>query len=244
MADAPAFNIHSMDMGANGVGAVGLADESKTYVRFLLEPKHFPAESEKQGHQVWQDVIMVLVQHPGERDPIKREMLELDKRRWPRQWDAFDKGRSNDPDGTPISILFPGSPSTSQMLGSLGIHTIEQMANVNDSAIGNIPFGGDTRKKAQGYLDTVKKAEGFNKLEAVIDQEKARSRSLEAQMEDMKAKMAEMGARFDEAGKPMAQAPSSGALSPEALAQIMAVVAATNNPPKRGPGRPPKTEEN
>lgn len=219
-------------------GAIML-DGSKAAVWFKREAKHMVAASELEGREVWEERDYVYVQQPGDLSPVRREVQPGDNRRWPNQWQAYQEGRKDVPAGTPISILFPASPSMAKNLESLGIFTIEQLAEVPDSSLVRIPFGGELKEKAKKYIAALNGAEGFNKMQAQLDRERERATSLEMQIAEMQRTMATLQAqRESDPGNNASVSPLQ--LGPEQIAQIMAAMKAAE-PPKRGPGRPPRT---
>lgn len=220
------------------------ADDSKAMVWFKREPKLMVAQSEMQGRQIWEDRDYVYVQQPGDKDAVRIEAFPMHARRWPRAWEAYQAGRKQIPDGTMIAILFPAEPGIAKNLQELGIHTIEQLAEMPDSSIGNIPFGGTLKQKAIKYMASVSGAQGFNKLSAEMAHKDQEISSLQMQISDLQARLAELAMRDPNAtaaagGQTVAAA---GGFTPEQLGQIMALMQAAQ-PEKRGPGRPPKTPQ-
>lgn len=221
-------------MGANGVGAVQ-ADDSKAMVWFKREPKLMVAQSEIQGRQIWEDRDYAYVHQPGDTNPVRIEAFAMHQRRWPKAWAAYQAGRTEIPDGTMLSILFPADPGIPLNLKTMGVHTIEQLAEVEDSLLHNIPFGGTLKQKAIKYMASAKGAEGFNKLSGELAQKDAEIRSLQMQMAEMQKRMSEL------APKPAEGVAPASTFTMEQVAQIIAMAKAAE-PEKRGPGRPPKQE--
>lgn len=218
-------------------GVVQAKDNS--FAWFETTSKHMPAKSEAAGVAIYEDVVVVKVQQPGDMNAVTREYRAGDERRWPDQWAAFQAGRAPKMDGTPLAILFPGSPAQVKNLESVGIHTIEQFASVTDGNLTNIPMGLDLRSKAKAFIEARDGAGGFNKLQAQIDQKNDEIRSLNMKMDEMGRQMATLAAqRESDPGNNVSVSPMN--FTPEQLAQIAAMLPV---PEKRGPGRPPhKTE--
>lgn len=232
MADDGISTISESRIGQNGV--VQVKDQS--FAWFETKPKHMPAKSEVAGHEVWEDMIWVSVQQPGDMQPVSREYRQGDERRWPESWAAFQEKRKPVLDGTPIAILYPSSPAMVRNLEGVGVHTIEQLASVTDSGLTNIPMGMELRNKAKAFLEARDGADGFNKISASLDRERERANSLEMQMKEMQQQMAILAAqRESDPGNSASVSPMS--FTPEQLAQIAAMLPQAE---KRGPGRPPK----
>ncbi len=218
-----------------GQGGLVIPDPSKTNVMFFTKAKHFPAESEGAGYPVYHDVLYVRVQHPGERDSVIIEANASHKMKYPAQWKAFEEGRKAVPEGTPLSLLFPGGNEAAVMtMNALGIFVIEQLAETADSAVGNIPFGGDLKQRAIRYLEATKKGAEFNKVQSEVDHLKSENGSLKLQLEDLQNKFSQLAAEREAGG---GSSSSSQGLSPEQVQQMISAALAANQP-KRGPGRP------
>lgn len=204
---------------------------------FKREPKLMVAESEAAGRQVWKDVDIVYVQQPGDMQPVRREIGSMEaKSRWPEQWAAYQEGRTQAPDGTPVSVIFASQPGVAKTLESAGIHTVEQLAGTPDSSLHNFPFGGTLKDKAVKYLASLSGAEGFNKLQAQLDAKDAELKSMQMQLTEMSNRMAELSRKPAEATGVPIQAVAG--MAPEQLAQMIAMAVAAAQPAPRKPGRP------
>lgn len=220
----------------NAGGVVRAPDQA--HVRFMREPKLMVAESEMQGKPVWRDIDIAYIHQPGDKDPVRREIGAGEARaRWPEAWKAYEEGRKDVPDGIMLSVLFPSKPAIVKNLQEYGIHTVEQLQAAPDSAMDRIPMGGTLKEQAKKYMESVKGSEGFNKMQAQMDKKDDEIRSMRSELDEMKQMMA---AAMRERDKGAVIAPSNS-VSPEVIAQIVAAVQAAQ-PEKRGPGRPPKTE--
>lgn len=225
----------SMESRIGPGGVVQVKDGA--FAWFETKSKHMPAKSEAAGHEVYEDIVMVHVQQPGDMQPVSREYRAGDERRWPESWAAFQEKRKPVHDGTPLAILFPASPAMVKNLEGVGIHTIEQLRSVTDTGLTNIPMGMELRNKATAFLDARDGADGFNKIQAQLDRAREENNSLQLQMKELTAQMATLAAqRESDPGNNVSVAPMS--FTPEQLAQIAAMLP---QPEKRGPGRPKAT---
>lgn len=233
-------NIGTMSGGTMAPnGAIRFGDKLAA-AWFKREPKLMIAESEAAGRQVWKDVDIVYVQQPGDMQPVRREIGSMEaKARWPEQWAAYQEGRTQAPEGTPVSVIFASQPGVAKTLESAGIHTVEQLAGTPDSSLHNFPFGGTLKDKAVKYLASLDGAEGFNKLQAQLDAKDAQLKSMQMQLDEMANRMAELAKKPAEAAGVPVQA--NQGISAEQMAQMIAMAVAAAQPAPRKPGRPPKT---
>lgn len=215
-------------------GELVQADPSKAFAFFFSKPKEMPARSQAEGRSVWEDRDYVRVQQPGERDPVVLEATSAHKARWTREWEAYKQGREVKHEGTPLSVIFPDSEAMILNLRGLGVFTVEELAHIPDSATVNIPFGGTLKQKAAKYIELQNGAQGFNKLNAELESQRAENQSLKLQVEDLQMKFTQLAAERE--GAPL---PAAGGLSPDMVQQMIADALAAS-PPRRGPGRPPK----
>jgi hypothetical protein len=111
----------------------------------------------------------VLIQHPGERDTTDRPVTELDKQRWPQKWQQYINASEQVPDGTPIDILLPMHPEIASNMHSMGVHTIEQMANITADGLQRLGMGGvQLMNKAKDFLDKAERGVAYHRMESEL----------------------------------------------------------------------------
>ncbi len=221
-----AFKSIGLSQGNHGLV---MPDPNATKVVFMSKAKLMPAKSKEAGRQIWENVTYVRVHPPGDKYPIELEAHEGHFQRWQREYQAFLQGKQAQPEGTPLTILLTDNEAGVNELNSLGIFTIEQMANLADSVLHRVPFGMEMKNRANRYLDAMNGAQGFNKVQAELDKANAKAIEMERRMEDMLAQMQTMSAP-----KPS---------EPVDIAAIVAAAVAAQMGEKRGPGRPRKSEQ-
>ena len=122
------FRRHSERNGLHAIATGGPTFVAKDYVKIFR-----PAE-----YQLW---------------VVDREATEDDKRRFPRQWAAYQEDRQQVPDGHPVALLFPHDPDRVANCQALRIQTIEQLAAVTDGALPKLGMGGlEMRDAAKAYM--------------------------------------------------------------------------------------------
>jgi len=127
--------------------------------RFHMKAVKAGGLSQKEGRPVFQDKEFVEIITPGDtRSIITREVSDDDRRRWPTQYAAFKAGREMARTGTPLE-MWPliDSPALVQTLKQQQIHTVEELAGLDDRGIQNVGMGGRMwREKAQLWLSEAK----------------------------------------------------------------------------------------
>lgn len=193
-------------------GTAIFGKDTDLLVKFFRHGEMSHLKSIKQGAPIYDDVDMVEVITPGERDPVRVIATELHKRRFPRQWDAYKTGQELSQSGTPIELLLTNQPSAVLQLKSLNIHTIQQLAGLSDSAKQMIPLGAQQlQDKARAYLSAAKDGQNFHAMQS----------AMQDQIDQMKQMLVDAGI----------QPPSDKPLNLPEEPQTEA---------KRGPGRPRK----
>jgi hypothetical protein len=194
-------------------GTAIFAKDTDLLIRFFTHPELSQYKSVRDGMPVHDDVIMIEVITPGERDSTRVAATELHKRRFPRQWEAFKSGQEMSQSGTPIDLLFPAEPSTVLRLKSQNVHTIQQLAALSDSAKQSLGMGGQQfQDKARAFLSSAQGGQNFHAMQA----------SMQKQIDDLKAMLLEKGVAAPEAE------PANLPEEPEVPTE----------PVRRGPGRP------
>lgn len=189
-------------------GTAIFASDAQLLVKFKVHSELSQHKSKLAGMPVYDDVEVIEVRNPGEKEPVIVAADEFHKRRFPKQYEAFKKGLENHQGGTPLDLLFPSSPSTVNQLKAFNIYSVQQLAAIADGAMEQIPMGRSLSDKAKEYLRNAGAGQSFHAMEA------------------MKKEIEALKARLEEGGIPAPETP-----------------AFTNEPARRGPGRPRKEKE-
>jgi hypothetical protein len=195
------------------------------WVRFYTNPVYDRVRSEREGTPIIDPKVYIEFPRAGEVDVLRREATEIDKRRFPDQWKAYQESRQDMPVGTPLATLFPGFPERVELLRFFKCYTVEQLAEMSEHGVQKIGLGGfEWRKKAQDFIATAQSSKGYHQLHRAIEDRDATIAALEA-------KIAALGARIDESKQPAAPAVDIQALIEAAVnAKLAAVVPQTTEP--------------
>lgn len=194
-------------MQRNGFAMASFGTDDKLWVQFHTKPVLDGTKSRAEGRPIYNDVTFVRIQQPAEKDCYDQPATQADIARFPRQWQAYQQGKQDTPQGTILAVLFPDQPSIVEMLAYLKVKTVEQLAALNDTQLQNVGMGAlSWQRKAQAFLDAASKGRGIHALEA--DNQKLRD-----QLAEMGAKVEAMAKRFDAAGE-MIPAPAPARKKP------------------------------
>ena len=184
------------------VGVVQQAD--RRYVEFFRSSKINGVLSQQAGRPVHDPVDMIKLIHPGERDVHILEVREEHKFQFPRQWAAYEAGRSKEAQsGTPIETLYPNEPEMVKQFQALHIFTAEQMAGLTEPGIMRLGMGGRAHvERAQKFLEHASKMAGASKLQAELDAEREQREALQEQVERMERQLAALAEARPRRGRP------------------------------------------
>lgn len=129
--------------------------EARNHVCFYKKWVRNNFKSQQEGREIGEEQDYILIFSPGQaKTEVRRKATDADKEFYFGEWSAYEAGKVSQVQGTPIEML-PGLPNgMADMLKSLYICTIEQMAGLADIALQKIGMGGnDLREKARAYLN-------------------------------------------------------------------------------------------
>jgi hypothetical protein len=151
-------------------GVAEFANDAQLLVRFKMHSELSQYKSKKAGIPIYDDIEIVEILNPGEKEPVIVAADQFHTRRFPKQYEAFKAGLEQDSSGTPLDHLFPASPSTVKQLKTFNIYSVQQLAQIADSAITQIPMGRTLVDKAKAYLANASKGQSHHAVEALQDE--------------------------------------------------------------------------
>lgn len=161
---APDFNPTAYT--PDGVAVFG--SDAQLLVKFFKHPQISKFKSTEAGRPIFDDVIMVEVLTPGEKDAVRVLADDFHRARFARQWAAFEKGNEQSLSGTPLEMLFPNEPSTIMTLKGFHIFTIDQLASISDTAMTQLPMGRALSDRAKNYLATANGGATYHQMQQQI----------------------------------------------------------------------------
>ena len=181
-------------------GMASHGDDTGLYVEFRTESVVDGIKSREEARTVHHDVPYIKIMFPGDKTkvvdrPVKMEDDDTgpsDLNRFSRQWTQFQKQQEQTVDGLPINEWPPISKSQANDLKSMGIHSVEQLSVLPDSALTWLGAR-ELREQAKAWLDKA----GAHASATKLASENAR---LQAQIDAMQEQIKALGAvKADEA---------------------------------------------
>lgn len=174
-----------INMSPQGFGVAQYGDDTKLNVFFYMKAVLDREASSEANTPIYKNMIYVTIHPPGERlNIVDRPAIDNDKLRWPTQWNAFTLNKIQMPEGTPVDILFPNHPAVAATLKSLGVYTIQQLAELSGNGVDSLGMGGQEYvNKAQRYLKEAGGSKAFNQLTEQVKERDIKIASLERQFQ-------------------------------------------------------------
>lgn len=133
-------------------------------IQFEIRSIENREESQKAGHYVGEDVIYVRVHQPGQTTQVfeakaeswiesKRNANDPHYDHYQRSLENFKKGHEAPVNGTAVKDWPPASPTQVKVLHSLNVFTVEDLADITETAIGKIgPGARALKQKAEQWI--------------------------------------------------------------------------------------------
>lgn len=110
-------------------------------------------KSTEAGRPIFDEVDLVKIITPGQRDSFVGDANEHYQQRFPQQWARYKSGRSQELSGTPLNQLPWMSISQIAEFNAVGCHTVEQLVGMSDAVAHKFMGFQNIRQRAELYLE-------------------------------------------------------------------------------------------
>lgn len=131
------------------------------------------AKSLDAGRPVHDDVDMITIRIPGQRDSVVAKADFGYQQRFPRQWAQFKANAEQDISGTQLTEVPWLTPAQIADLKAANIRTVEQLADMSDANAHVFMGFHGLKQRAQAYLDAAAGAAPALKLQAELEKRDA-----------------------------------------------------------------------
>ena len=160
---------------------------------FRMEAKQNKAKTITEGRPIFDQVPYVTIISPGDNENVPdTKVRDEHRQRWPREWEAFEKGMEQPINGTPINQWPVLNNAQVKELQALNIYTIEEVASLADNNTQQITGLMTLKQQAIAHLATAKDDgvvyEALDKVEKLTEQMEAMAEEntmLRAQVENI-----------------------------------------------------------
>ncbi len=222
----------------------------RTQPLFHTEAVYNELASAKAGHPVFIDEERVKYVQPGSLNQPVFRVTDEHRRQWPDQYAQFKKGIEQSANGTPLEQWPALTVGMVKTLKALDIVTIEQCAELTDTAVQRVGMGGyNLRERAKAYLDDAAAMALTERLSRESELKDAQIAQLSKQVDELSQHLTRLSARVMEVSeRPNAVASYNQSLNdPFEAARMGAIQQPVQQtaldslaPVRRGPGRPRK----
>jgi len=132
-------------------------DDKKLHIRFFLHPVEQTAQSIKAGRRVFADTEYIEIMIPGDKQTvIRRQVFDMDRKRFPQQYARFQQGLADQTVGTPLNELAFLTAAKIKEYEFFNIKTVEQLiATADGSKAGQSMMGfHNDKKRAKAFLES------------------------------------------------------------------------------------------
>lgn len=137
------------------------------------------------GEEVFTEEVLIFKKVKGSTNIPAARATEADKRRYRREWDAFQKGQGSE-ESNALSDLYGIRAYDIQTLNSIGIDTIQKLYDAEPELLEGVEGGEDLRKLAGIWLRSRKTEVENAKAVVVVASYKARNEELQAEIEELR----------------------------------------------------------
>ena len=163
--------------------------DKKLFVIFFSEPVHNEAKSIEAGRPIYDDIDMIRIMYPGQRDTTVGMANYGYQQRFPRQWAQYKAKREQTVSGTPLGVVTWLTKSQVMELNQFNIHTVEHLAGMPDSVANKFMNHHALKAQAQSYLDAAAGAAPLLKMQAELALRDAQIAELSATVQALAAEI-------------------------------------------------------
>lgn len=142
--------------------------DKRLFVVFFTEPVQNEFKSMEAGRAIYDDVDMIRIMYPGQRDTTVGVAHLGYQQRFPKQWAQYKAQQTQTISGTPLGVVTWLTKSQVAELNHVHIHSVEQLAGMPDSVSAKFMNHHQLKQQAQSYLDAVAGSAPLLKMQAEL----------------------------------------------------------------------------
>jgi len=161
--------------------------DSKLFVVFYKATELNEAKSLEAGRPVHDEVDLVKIIIPGQRDSVVAKADYGYQSRFPKQWAQYKAKADQIGSGTPLSEVTWLSLAQVADLRAMNVHTVEQLANLPDSSAHVFMGFQGLKQRAAAFLEAAAGNAPLLKLQSELESRDAKIAELEAAVAQLAA---------------------------------------------------------
>lgn len=163
------------------------------YVEFYAEAKLDKIKTQAAGGKpVYEDKDYIRIISPGARDSeFCRPVQPKDIQAYPEKWEAYKSNEVQVEEGLPLDKWAYLTQAQVKTIKARNVHTVEQLANLTDSASKTLGLNGtEIRRAAQEYLSSADdKMDEINRLKADKNKQDVQIKELTDQVGELQSSL-------------------------------------------------------
>jgi hypothetical protein len=167
------------------------AGDDKLFVTFYPDVLPDEAASAATGIRKFRDADMIRIIIPGSKtNIIDREVRDDDKVRFPKQWERYKAGDSEQVIGFPLKEWPLATRAIAEELKYLGFRTVEQVAGASDAIASKYPGFRELQRRAKIWLEAQESAAPVQRMQSELEARDQQLALQKKQLEELAAKIA------------------------------------------------------
>ncbi len=160
-------------------------------VTFYQHPVQNSAKTLEEGRPIFEDKDYVRIMVPGDKTTIIERPIRIghqekdDNNMFAREYNLYKQGKDQQVIGTPLSEWPVISRSQCKELEFFGVRTVEQLADMPDTAAQNFVGAGQLRDVAKRFISDAKDGAPLIQMQAELVSRDEKIEALEAQMGEL-----------------------------------------------------------
>lgn len=181
----------------------GPGERDSARPRFYMGTRQDHAASEAAGRPIYHEIEMVEVFLPA--NIYNRPHLlvtDMEKGRWPTEYEQFRKGQEQSGDGTPLEQWSILNRSQVLELKAIGFGTIEDLAQAGDATLGRLGMGGRRiRDLAKAYMEQSEGMAPLTKMAAENEKLRDQAEQQGYQIRELNELLSKLSAQVEGLGR-------------------------------------------
>lgn len=161
--------------------------DSRLFVVFFNGAVLNDTKTLEAGRPIHDDVEMVKIIIPGQRDSVVAYATPDYQQRFPKQWAQFKNNKEQIGSGTPLSELTWMTAAQVADLKAMNVHTVEQLAGISDAQAHSFMGFHALKQRAETYLEAARGNAPLVKMQAALEDRDEQIAALQAQIDQIKA---------------------------------------------------------
>lgn len=169
-------------------GADGTVRNSNVLPRFFMD---YRRNKQKPEELLAVEMVQILIAGDTKNAPV-RKVTDFHRHQWPAAYEAFKRNEEFIGEGTPVSAWGAIDAGVARSLQALQIFTVEQLADIPDTALSQMIGGRTLRDKAKQFVELTTRNTEVNRVNAAMQAVKDENRALQQQVSDLATRLSQI----------------------------------------------------